>query len=50
MQHVFPLNLDSKERTIGEENRGNTGIHGKRRGWGSIPPVENMEDNTEPVC
>ena len=41
---IAPKTRDLKTRQEEKRNGGNTGIHGKRTGWGSTPPKE-MERN-----
>ena len=37
---IAPKTLDLKSRQEERRNGGNTGIHGKRTRWGTIPPKE----------
>ena len=44
---ISPKTLDLKSRQKERRNRGNTGIHGKRTGWGSIPSKGMERDDPE---
>ena len=44
---IAPKKQDLKTRQKERRNRGNTGIHGKRTGWGSTPPKEMERDAPE---
>ena len=44
---ISPKTLDLKSRQKERRNGGNTGIHGKRTGWGSTPPKEMERDGPD---
>ena len=44
---IAPKTLDLRTRQKERRNGGNTGIHGKRTGWGSTPPKGMERDGPE---